>query len=101
MIINVKLKQRLDRLEQAISIEHVPVTIQLMRLALPEVCDDDLHILKLVFRRGAPISAETVQETAAVERFSVELASAAQKMGVQRHRSRRRRTEGDPAAGRK
>jgi hypothetical protein len=46
MIINARLKQRLERLEQVIRIEHVPITVQLMRLALPHVSDEDLRILK-------------------------------------------------------
>lgn len=54
-----------------------------MRLALPEVTDEDLGILTLIFMRGAPISAQTAQEWAAVERFSTELELAGQKMAAQ------------------
>jgi hypothetical protein len=84
MKINARLTQRLERLEQTRQVERVPIANQLLRLALPQISDDDLRTLTLIFRRGAPISAHTAQEGATLERFSAELALAERKMAVQR-----------------
>lgn len=47
-MVNAKLKQRLGRLEQIIGLEHVPKHRQLLRLAVPQLSDEDLAILKVI-----------------------------------------------------
>lgn len=81
-MMNAKLKQRLGRLERIIQLEHVPEHIPLLRLALAQLSDEDLAILKVIFYRGAPISAQTEEEQSTLERLSVAARMAEQKMAA-------------------
>lgn len=78
MKINAKVNQRLERLEQVICVEQVPIHLQLLRLTLPKLSDVDLTILKLVFHRGSPISAQTEEERAILGRLCRGMESAQQ-----------------------
>jgi hypothetical protein len=80
MLINAKLKRRLERLEQVIKVERVPFAFQVLRLALPQLSDEDLEIQVQIFRRGAPLLAQTEEEAASLERLGVEMEAAARRM---------------------
>lgn len=79
---NAKLKQRLGRLEEVIRVEHVPEHIPLLRLALAQLSDEDLAILKVIFYRGAPMRAQTEEERATLERLWVAADVAARRMAA-------------------
>lgn len=74
------VKQRLERLEEIIRVDRVPMARQLLRLALAHVSDEDLAVLKLIFYRGAPFMAHNEEERATLERLDEELQAVRQRI---------------------
>jgi phage terminase Nu1 subunit (DNA packaging protein) len=70
------LRRRLERLE----LQHQGLTDEVQyeaqRAALQAISDEDLNTLHAFQERGAPLSAPTEEEQAALERFSAECQAA-------------------------
>ena len=67
------LRRRLERLE----LQHQGLTDEVQPAAVQAISDEDLNTLHAFFGRGAPLSAPTQEEQAALERYSAEYQAAA------------------------
>jgi hypothetical protein len=83
MINKAKLTQRLERLEQTIQVRRDTMADQVTQLALEELSDEDLRILREYAERGAPL-VYTAEELSAAERYSIAKEAAKQKITDQR-----------------
>jgi cytochrome c553 len=62
------LRRRLERLE----LQHQGSMDEVQQAALQAISDEDLNTLSAFIERGAPLSAPTQEEQAALERYSAE-----------------------------
>jgi hypothetical protein len=81
------LRRRLEHLE----LQHQGSMDEVQQAALQGISDEDLHTIHAFLGRGAPLSAPTQEEQAALARYGAECQAAALRIrGQQPSRLRRR-----------
>jgi hypothetical protein len=83
MITKAKLMQRLERLEQTIQVRRDAMGDGVSQLALEELSDEDLRILREYADRGTPLEY-TAEEMSAAERYGIAEEAAKRKIAHQR-----------------
>jgi hypothetical protein len=74
------VKIRLERLEQIDRLNQASVFDQITNLAMAALTDEDLARLSDIFRRGAPLTARTPEESESANRYVAEYETAAMRI---------------------